>query len=348
MGRQRRNKTQIGWAGLLEEDKPESGVREGPASRGLDGLPSAGSSPPVSGFGGDAERTVMESLPAALRDQLQSDPEQWDEPTDPGAAPLRVPARPLPSTRPPAPKLRLPKPGEMPQAPAAKLTGPGPVTPSAPLSGPAGISDFDAPAPPAFSAEGLMSKLDKPKKETPQTATIWTKEVIITASVCAALLLGALVYNYYADFTAQEEVLNAELQTRGKQPNLVGRDPKPPQKPGPKRILPPPNSGSPTPTLRTKPRQPNSVVPTSPPPPDSDPQKTKTPMLTIVSTPPGALVEINGTVYKRTPLIMPSPSQMRSLSIRLKKDGFKKWEQTIKPNEAGHFSVNVKLESLRR
>lgn len=76
-------------------------------------------------------------------------------------------------------------------------------------------------------------------------------------------------------------------------------------------------------------------------------QKTKTPMVTIVSAPAGALVEINGTIYGNTPLIMPSPAQVERLAVRLKLDKYKSWDGTVTTNEAGHFSLNVQLDKAR-
>ncbi|MCK6552857.1 PEGA domain-containing protein, partial [Myxococcota bacterium] len=76
-------------------------------------------------------------------------------------------------------------------------------------------------------------------------------------------------------------------------------------------------------------------------------QRTKTPMVTIVTSPPGALVEINGVLFGNTPVIMPSPAATDHLSVKLVLDRYKKWEGEVTANEAGHFSLNVKLERTK-
>lgn len=70
-------------------------------------------------------------------------------------------------------------------------------------------------------------------------------------------------------------------------------------------------------------------------------------MLSVVTVPGGALVEIDGVIYGRSPLIMPSPKDRKSLRVKLKLDDHQPWEQVVRPNEAGHFNVNVKLEPFR-
>ncbi len=73
---------------------------------------------------------------------------------------------------------------------------------------------------------------------------------------------------------------------------------------------------------------------------------TSTPMLTIVSTPSGAMVNIDGLVYGETPLIKPGPRDKAALSITLNLEGYRKYSRIVTRNEAGHFSLNVRLEPL--
>lgn len=75
--------------------------------------------------------------------------------------------------------------------------------------------------------------------------------------------------------------------------------------------------------------------------------KTKTPMVSIVSTPPGAMIEIDGTVYGKTPLIMPSPAHASHLRVKLRLDQYQSWEEIVQPNAAGHFNVNISLKPVR-
>lgn len=67
------------------------------------------------------------------------------------------------------------------------------------------------------------------------------------------------------------------------------------------------------------------------------------PMLTVVSSPPGALVELGGAIYGRTPLVIESPDPT-SLQVTLRKPGHRTWTQVVRPDAAGHFNVKVALE----
>jgi hypothetical protein len=75
--------------------------------------------------------------------------------------------------------------------------------------------------------------------------------------------------------------------------------------------------------------------------------KAQIPMVSIVSDPVGAMVEIDGTVYGKTPLIMPCPHNVDRMHVRLKSNKYQTWDQQLTPSEAGHFSVNAVLKPLR-
>ncbi|MGF1509598.1 MAG: PEGA domain-containing protein [Myxococcota bacterium] len=72
----------------------------------------------------------------------------------------------------------------------------------------------------------------------------------------------------------------------------------------------------------------------------------RVPVLSVVSSPPGALVEVDGTIYGRTPLILPSPRAER-FEVRLRLDEHRPFRTVVGPNDAGHFSVNATLEPIR-
>jgi hypothetical protein len=71
------------------------------------------------------------------------------------------------------------------------------------------------------------------------------------------------------------------------------------------------------------------------------------PVLTVVSSPPGAWVEIGGVVYGRTPLITPGPTDRESIEILLRHPKFENHVENVIKNEAGHFSLNVVLRPKR-
>lgn len=99
------------------------------------------------------------------------------------------------------------------------------------------------------------------------------------------------------------------------------------------------------PIVRPDPRGAPNPMPAAVPVPEVEvaAQPKAAPVLTVMTVPPGAQIEIDGRVHGRTPLVMPSPTS-RGLMIRLRHPGFRVWEQVVHPNEAGHFQVKVSLE----
>ena len=67
------------------------------------------------------------------------------------------------------------------------------------------------------------------------------------------------------------------------------------------------------------------------------------PMMSILSEPIGALVEINGKVYGKTPLIRQSPQSKGSLKVRLRYKYHQTLDATIWPNEDGHYEAKLIL-----
>jgi hypothetical protein len=78
--------------------------------------------------------------------------------------------------------------------------------------------------------------------------------------------------------------------------------------------------------------------------PAEESSKAVAPMLSILSRPLGALVEIEGTVYGKTPLIRMSPRTEGPMSIKLRLSHHKNIETVIHPNEDGHYEANLNLE----
>ncbi|CAN0555107.1 unnamed protein product, partial [Laminaria digitata] len=89
-----------------------------------------------------------------------------------------------------------------------------------------------------------------------------------------------------------------------------------------------------------------TITPVVAVPPTEAPAPAQTqisPVLTVLSTPAGAQVEIAGKIYGKTPLIMPSPDRT-SLMITLRYPEHSVWTDIVRPNEAGHFQVEVALK----
>ncbi len=204
--------------------------------------------------------------------------------------------------------LRLPThddPPTLPTDPAAPAVPSVPV----PLSETTLLSDLDGTGPTLPAAPGAEAGRSE------------YRELILTVAIGLAVLVAAVIWGR----------------------NLWRPEAEPP---APKAAAPAPEPGprsgpidrptKPTPT----PRAPAG----STPPPTDDVQKAAIPMLSIVTRPSGALVEIDGVVYSRTPLIAEAPRGRTSLSIELRLDDHKPWSGIIEPNEAGHFNLNVMLE----
>lgn len=71
------------------------------------------------------------------------------------------------------------------------------------------------------------------------------------------------------------------------------------------------------------------------------------PMVTVVSVPPGAQVEINGAPAGTAPVVKPAPEGVVELEITVKLSGHEAWRAQVRPNELGHYSVNAKLRAKR-
>ncbi len=180
-------------------------------------------------------------------------------------------------------------------------------------------SDAGAPAIEfAVPVQEIVQKLE-PENRTPgprkADGSLFTKEVILTMVGGALLLAGAVLYAR-SDRTPAPEPPPPPIVAPAPPPVADGTPPPPDPPPTPKI------ASDPTPEVR----------------------KATTPLLSVLSNPSGAQVEINGTIYGTTPLIQPSPPNVKSLSIRLLKSNFRTYETVLTPNEAGHFNLSANLE----
>ena len=100
----------------------------------------------------------------------------------------------------------------------------------------------------------------------------------------------------------------------------------------------------PPPSPTAAPSTVNKIIAPAPKAPAQPPPKAATPMLSVTSEPSGAMVEINGLVRGKTPLVIPSPARTPSIRVRLTHDHHRAWEGDITANEAGHYTKRVELE----
>ncbi len=196
------------------------------------------------------------------------------------------------------------------------------------------------PAPAAgFSSAVLLDKLKTQPGSAAVTRSVWTeyRELILTGAIGMALLSAFIGYR------------------------AAG-----PEEPDPKLVLkseikPAPPSASPAISVSPSAAPPSAKAsaapvdvksePTTPSPSAAaaaEPEPTKAPtvaMLSVLSTPIGAEVLVNGEPAGVTPLIAKAPGNAGAIvHVRLMYPGYKPWDQTITANESGHYVANVTLE----
>ena len=198
------------------------------------------------------------------------------------------------------------------------------------------------PAEAHFSSAGLVERLHEPP---PPTATREDakayRELYMTIGGVLLLLLATIIYQLSTSSNDPEAPVVIPVTTGATTP--------PSPDPAPATSA----TNTPAPTVPRAPNRPNPgrSIPAPRPQSESPPRKAEkkpknsaTPMLSVVSTPRDAIVSIDGVVYGRTPIIMPSPQNAAALKINLKLPGFKQHTEVLTRNAAGHFSLNVKLQ----
>jgi hypothetical protein len=321
-----------GWSGILDGvDEPPAEERTDPhldASNLRFDDPDAISDAPA----GESLPSPPLKVPAA------------QAPVAKAPAKVALPRIPTPATQiamkselvPPPPQVRATS------APGGRLKLPSPVKssggspiPSAPLVSESGK--------PAFSTEHLMDKLGDPDEDATPSAPargpkasggVWTeyKEVIVSAVGGGLLLLGVLLYQR---FSSVEPLVIGDVPPAD--PSLVGTHPGTPVDPN-NPATPSADAGAAQQAILPPP-----AVPV-PPPVDTQPKKAAVPMISLLSSPSGASVEINGESQGKTPLISPAPPNLVGMKVTLRLEGYKKWSGEVQPNEQGNYSLFARLE----
>ena len=81
----------------------------------------------------------------------------------------------------------------------------------------------------------------------------------------------------------------------------------------------------------------------APAPEPSPPTPVAPPMLSVLSVPSGALVQVGAVILGRTPLVVPAPAGGR-LEVTLILDGHRRWSRQVRPDSAGHYTVHAELQ----
>lgn len=252
------------------------------------------------------------------------------------AMPARASAAPAPAAKvTPATSLRLPTPGELtgglsldpPKAPALRL----------PVDTSERPTERLPPSPSAgFSNALLLDKLKTQPGSAAVTRNMWAeyRELILTGAIGMALLSAFIGYRAAGPEEPDPKeklVLRSEIKPA----------PSPSASP---TAAPPSIKASPSPSAAPVEGKAEPIAPA----PTAEPEATKAPsvaMLSVLSTPLGAEVFVNGEPAGVTPLIAKAPGNPGAVvHVRLMYPGYKPWDQTITPNETGHYVANVTLE----
>jgi len=268
-----------------------------------------------------------------------------------GVASPSPPARAAPKALPPKPvlpnpasksALRLP----VPVGPPVAAPPPRPMT-ELDLAAPARSSSRNKPA--AFSGDDFADKIAGPLgAKTASAPSGWReyRELIATGVIGALLLGGAITWRVMNPPEELEGSAPAGPLRAGQRRGLGQQQPSTPPSPVPSTT----SNAAPNDVAESAPPVPQSAPGTQPTPSpsasakaDIKPIRAATPMLTVITVPSEADVEINDQFVGRSPLITTAPAGTKVLSLRVSKDGHQVYEQKLAPNEGGHFSASVKL-----
>lgn len=237
--------------------------------------------------------------------------------------------------------LRLPVPGSAASAATAPAApGGAPLRPVVddlqappPAAPPSGRGRGRAPvADTGFSGADFVERLGAAgAPAAAPKASIWReyRELITTGAIGVVLLAGAVAWRLSGP---SEPATPAGDTTRA--PSGVstpGADP---------TTAPTPRSEDPT-AHAAPPSAPAEAPPSATPAPT--PVKAAQPMLTIMTVPPGADLEIDGEFVGRSPFVSVVPPGTRELRVTASLEGYADGRSTLVPNDGGHFSATLTL-----
>lgn len=205
--------------------------------------------------------------------------------------------------------LTLPKPGGMEGTAGARPAAPPALAPIAE----------------GFSG-GLMERLAVESPVVQKEPFLTEYKELLSAIGLTLLLLGGFATYKLLSSGEPEVVVEAPAQ----EARRPGQVPPPKQQPKP-APTPAPSPAPPDPQQAEADKAP-AAVPVQP-------------ILSVMTVPAEATVEINGLVRGKSPLVMKSPSGSAPLRVKVTKNRYKTWQELVSPNETGHFVVKVVLEA---
>lgn len=285
------------------------------------------------GHNGWAGLIELDDAPAA------AEPEDKTPPDAVPAFSVPPPSAPTLPAAPAARTLRLPVPGG--SGASAPTRGAEPARASLqPL-----VDDLVAPppaaraserarrAPPAdsgFSGADFVERLGS-AGATPAAPrpSVWReyRELIVTGALGVVLLAGAIAWRLSGPSDAGPEPERT--------PVVAPSAPAPPAEAAARAATAVAPAGDPT--------APAVAPATDTPSPTPTPVKAAQPMLTIMTVPPGADIEIDGEFVGRSPFVSVVPLGTRDLRVTASLEGYADGRATLVPNEGGHFSATLTL-----
>jgi hypothetical protein len=179
--------------------------------------------------------------------------------------------------------------------------------------------------------------------------TVWSeyRELILTGGIGLVLLAG------FVGYRAMNREGPPQAKTATPMERLRQQAPSVAPEASPSAVAIPAVGATPLPT----PADPGASkaamatpVATDAPSPSPETQEVTRPasvaMLSVLSTPAGAEIFVNGEPAGKTPLIAKAPAAGPGVvvHVRLTMPGYQAWDQTLSPNESGHYVANVTLE----
>ncbi|MBI2374993.1 MAG: PEGA domain-containing protein [Deltaproteobacteria bacterium] len=245
------------------------------------------------------------------------------EDTDPDLKPVRVDG-PREQPKPPRVGARAPV-REVVRRPAERAAEPDPpprlkLPTAEPLARPKGPV---VTAPPETPIAQLGAEPSGTRKGFAAEKSSWReyKELIATAVAGLLIFSGVTAYQLATHQKDGGDIL-VEAPPHPPPPDPEGQDPPSPIEPDP--------------------AVPSAVQPEEPEEPEAPAVQMR--MVSIVSTPPGANVEVNGASWGVTPIIRPEENGEKAIEVVITLKGFREFRDVVLANEAGHFTVEANLQ----
>ncbi|MBK8014761.1 MAG: PEGA domain-containing protein [Deltaproteobacteria bacterium] len=245
-----------------------------------------------------------------------------------------------PSLQPPAPKTPVPDPHlltrEASLPPACDASDPNPV-PGFGVGVGVGVGlglgqRPSTPREPVFSQANWAEQLAETQPAPTRRRASWReyREVLTVAFLGLCAIGGAIAYQKTAPDSDAHVRAAVPNETNASTPNIASAS---------MASTPSTPASATSPPERRANRSPEQNSNSKP-----DAVSKVTPMLSVITIPAGAVVEVNGINAGKSPLVRPSPHANGRIEVTVKKAGFNTASSFVSPNSAGHYALTVQME----